>query len=161
MLRRIYKDKDKTSNAVKDTLVKSVSITGEITLINPGVPYNKEVLALKTGKEIYVLTGKTTSMNKYIGYYAKITGTISKGPQGIMMFNIKTYKIIAKSSPMPILTPTPTLIPGPTTVPVPSEPPVREVTLQGYLSNLNSDKFKFYLETQNGLYELIGNTKDM
>ncbi|KNY25805.1 protease inhibitor I42 family protein [Pseudobacteroides cellulosolvens] len=142
--------------ATKGIIAKTVTITGEITKLNPGVPYNKEMLAVKTSDQSYLLVGQTSGMNKYIGYSANITGTITKGPQGIMMFNVKSYKLIGKTTPTPTLKPTATAAATATSSPV-----SRYVTLQGYLYNLNSDMSKFYLKTETGISELIGNTKGM
>ncbi len=142
--------------ATKGIVAKTVTITGEITKLNPGVPYNKEMLAVKTSDQSYILVGQTANMNKYIGYSTTITGTISKGPQGIMMFNVKSYKLIGKATPKPTVKPTATAA-----VKVTSAPVSKYVTLQGYLYNLNSDMSKFYLKADTGISELIGNTKGM
>ncbi len=145
---------------------KAVTITGEITKVNPGMPFKNELLALKTKENIYILSGKTGGLEKYIGLSTSIKGYAYRGPQGIQFFYVKAHKISKESKPLPVSTPTPDVAPAtpvsllsPKVVPITPVP--KYTVLKGYLNNIDPDKPRFLLKTERTVYELMGSTKGM
>lgn len=156
--------------------VKVTTITGEIVKINPGVPYNREMTAIKTAKATYILRGSTKDIEKYIGCKAQMKGSIVAGPQGITFFVVESYKItkITKATPsvkptiavtkLPTKSPIPTVIktvtPSYTPGPNPSAP--RNDILVGWLGILDPAKPRLLLKTEKGVaYELMGEIKGL
>lgn len=155
----------------------TVTLTGEIIKVS----FEKSgkgsgALALKCEDKTYNLSGLTAGMEKYLNYIAKVTGTISKNPQGTLVLKVTDYKIISKSKPVPVVPPRITVKPSPikSLTPIqtavvtqkPNPEPIvtqlpKTVQLEGTLYNKNSDMYKFYLQTESTTYELIGNTKGM
>ncbi|MDP4183476.1 MAG: protease inhibitor I42 family protein, partial [Bacillota bacterium] len=176
-----------TATPVKPSPSKLITITGDITKLNPGMPYNKAMPAIITKDAKYILSGNIQNIEKYVGYSATMSGYIQVGPQGIQFFNVLSYKILKKSTPTPTIvtkptptkvdkptstlptpvkqspTPTPTAPvkndPTPTSVAVPVSPSV--TILKGYLDILDPLKARFILKTEKGAYELIGNVKGL
>lgn len=131
---------------------KTIQLTGVITLVNPGAPYN-ELPALKTKNKTYLLSGNTKDMKNNIGSTATFTGYILKGSQGLSFFYVKSYKITKKAvtpaTPLPVATPNLT----PSTE--------NKVSLTGYLVVIDPEKPRLLLKADNDSYELMGSIEGM
>ncbi len=135
---------------------KTVTLTGEIVKINPGMPYNKDMLALKTANGNYILNGNLINqIGNRLNYTALVKGNIYTGPQGIQMLNAISFQITGKAIPTPKPVPTTTAV---------TQTPVKiadYVQLEGTLYNKNSNMYSFLLKAEKGIYELMGNTAGM
>lgn len=89
---------------------KTAQLTGEIIMVNPGAPYNRELPALKTKDKTYLLSGNIKDLKNKTGSEGIFKGYFLKGSQEIPLFYVKSYKIPKKaevtSTPIPSVTPT-------------------------------------------------------
>lgn len=146
----------KSKEVLKPNRIKTVTINGEIVKVNPGIPYNNEMLALKTKEDTYILRGKIGNLKEFVGLSASISGYAYSGPQGIQCLYVKAYKIIeepkASLIPLPVSTPTPEVVVTPLS---------KYVVLRGYLDNIDPNKPRFILKAGKTAFELIGSTQGL
>ena len=153
------------SFAVVEAKSKSVSLTGEIIKVSNEKSRNSyDVLALKCEDGEYILTGNTKGMKNYINRTATVYGTVSNGTKGPMFLKVKEYKIIQEPEPTPVETSTPiktnTYVQTPIPEPITTQAS-KQNELKGTLFIKDSTSVRFLLKTENGIYELMGNTKGL
>jgi hypothetical protein len=72
-------------------------VIGKVLYVNPGVPYNKDMLALQTfvkPSQTYILSGMTNGLDNQINRIIEASGNSFVGPQGILFFNVVKYKVL-------------------------------------------------------------------
>ena len=137
---------------------KNVSLTGEIIKVNQVESKNgRDVLALKCEEGNYILVGNVKGLSDYINSIATVKGTIFKVYKSEFM-KVKGYEIVKETKPVVTSKPLPTSVPKPVITQVPS-PDFKK--LKGVLFSNDSEKDRFLLKTEKGIYELMGNTKGL
>jgi hypothetical protein len=132
-----------TCFAASSTIIKQP----KLTTINGVVAVDKNVIKLKTSKDIYVLTGKTKGMDKLKGKNVQVKGYLKS-----KKFNVVSFSNVTKN----VSAPKPT---------VPAKPPtsgkVPVLTLTGMLTQNAIEGVHFELNVDGKIYVLEGLNDDL